>query len=171
MPPALADFLGGFGGDEARGRVNKWRGAPRGICRRAITSISAPAFRPWPRAARGRGREVIFHSENGIPGMGPKPEPGKEDPFMVDAGKNLTMLVAGGCFVHHADAFLMIRGGHLAVSLLGAFEVSGKGDLANWTIEDRHSRPASAERWIWRSAPGRSVSLWITPARRASRAS
>jgi 3-oxoadipate CoA-transferase beta subunit len=82
------------------------------------------------------GREVIFHSENGILGMGPKPEPGEEDPFMVDAGKNHTTLVAGGCFVHHADAFLMIRGGHLDVSLLGAFEVSEKGDLANWTTED-----------------------------------
>ena len=82
------------------------------------------------------GREVIFHSENGILGMGPKPEPGEEDPYMVDAGKNKTTLVAGGCFVHHADAFLMIRGGHLDVSLLGAFEVSEKGDLANWTTED-----------------------------------
>jgi 3-oxoadipate CoA-transferase beta subunit len=82
------------------------------------------------------GREVIFHSENGILGMGPKPEPGKEDPYMVDAGKNLTTLVAGGCFVHHADSFLMIRGGHLDVSLLGAFEVSESGDLANWTTED-----------------------------------
>src|ERR1044072_9485618 len=73
-----------------------------------------------------KGREVIFHSENGILGMGPKPETGKEDPYMV----------AGGCFVHHADAFLLIRGGHLDVSLLGAFEVSEKGDLANWTTED-----------------------------------
>jgi 3-oxoadipate CoA-transferase beta subunit len=82
------------------------------------------------------GREVIFHSENGILGMGPKPEPGKEDPYMVDAGKNKTTLVSGGCFVHHADAFLMIRGGHIDVSLLGAFEVSEKGDLANWTTED-----------------------------------
>ncbi len=68
--------------------------------------------------------------------MGPKPESGKEDPNMVDAGKNKTTLVAGGCFVHHADAFLMIRGGHLDVSLLGAFEVSENGDLANWTTED-----------------------------------
>ena len=55
---------------------------------------------------------------------------------MVDAGKNRTTLVAGGCFVHHAEAFLMIRGGHLDVSLLGAFEVSEKGDLANGTTED-----------------------------------
>ena len=81
-------------------------------------------------------REVIFHSENGILGMGPKPEPGQEDPYMVDAGKNKTTLVTGGCFVHHADSFLIIRGGHLDVSLLGAFEVSEKGDLANWTTED-----------------------------------
>ncbi|MEA2896035.1 MAG: 3-oxoadipate CoA-transferase, beta subunit [Bradyrhizobium sp.] len=82
------------------------------------------------------GREVIFHSENGVLGLGPKPEPGKEDPYLIDAGKNLTTLVTGGCYVHHADAFLMIRGGHLDVSLLGAFEVSEKGDLANWTTED-----------------------------------
>ena len=87
------------------------------------------------------GREVIFHSENGILGMGPKPEPGKEDSYMVDAGKNKTTLVAGGCFVHHADSFLIIRGGHLDVSLLGAFEVSEQGDLANWTTEDRAFPP------------------------------
>jgi 3-oxoadipate CoA-transferase beta subunit len=83
-----------------------------------------------------KGREVIFHSENGVLGLGPKPEPGKEDPYLIDAGKNLTTLVTGGCYMHHADAFLMIRGGHLDVSLLGAFEVSEKGDLANWTTED-----------------------------------
>jgi 3-oxoadipate CoA-transferase, beta subunit len=83
-----------------------------------------------------KGREVIFHSENGVLGLGPKPEPGKEDPYLIDAGKNLTTLVTGGCYVHHADAFLMIRGGHLDISLLGAFEVSEAGDLANWTTED-----------------------------------
>jgi 3-oxoadipate CoA-transferase beta subunit len=83
-----------------------------------------------------KGREVIFHSENGILGMGPRPEPGQEDPYMVDAGKNKTTLVKGGCFVHHADSFLIIRGGHLDVSLLGAFEVAENGDLANWTTED-----------------------------------
>jgi 3-oxoadipate CoA-transferase beta subunit len=82
------------------------------------------------------GREVIFHSENGVLGLGPAPEPGEEDDDLIDAGKNLTTLVRGGCYVHHADAFLMIRGGHLDVSLLGAFEVSGTGDLANWTTED-----------------------------------
>ena len=87
------------------------------------------------------GREVIFHSENGILGMGPKPEPGKEDPYLIDAGKNLTTLVTGGCYVHHADAFLMIRGGHLDLSIMGAFEVSERGDLANWTTEDPNFPP------------------------------
>jgi 3-oxoadipate CoA-transferase, beta subunit len=82
------------------------------------------------------GREVIFHCENGVLGLGPKPEPGQEDENLIDAGKNLTTLVTGGCYVHHADAFLMIRGGHLDISLLGAFEVSEAGDLANWTTDD-----------------------------------
>ncbi|MET0720445.1 MAG: 3-oxoacid CoA-transferase subunit B [Tardiphaga sp.] len=81
-------------------------------------------------------REVIFHSENGILGLGSKPEPGMEDENLIDAGKNYTTLITGGVFMHHADAFLMIRGGHLDVSLLGAFEVSEAGDLANWTTED-----------------------------------
>jgi len=82
------------------------------------------------------GREVIFHSENGVLGLGPKPRPGQEDKNLIDAGKNLATLVTGGCYMHHADAFLMIRGCHLDLSLLGAFEVSERGDLANWTTED-----------------------------------
>lgn len=82
------------------------------------------------------GREVIFHSENGVIGMGPKPQPGHEDPDLIDAGKGLATLVVGGCYVHHVDAFTMIRGGHLDISLMGAFEVSASGDLANWTTED-----------------------------------
>jgi len=82
------------------------------------------------------GREVIFHSENGVLGLGPAPQAGEEDENLIDAGKNLTTLITGGCYVHHADAFLMIRGGHLDVSLLGAFEVSEAGDLANWTTDD-----------------------------------
>jgi 3-oxoadipate CoA-transferase, beta subunit len=81
-------------------------------------------------------REVIFHSENGVLGMGPAPKPGEEDKDLIDAGKGLATLVVGGVFVHHADSFIMIRGGHLDVSLMGAFEVSEKGDLANWTTED-----------------------------------
>jgi 3-oxoadipate CoA-transferase beta subunit len=81
-------------------------------------------------------REVIFHSENGVLGLGPAPKYGEEDQDMIDAGRNPTTLVKGGAFVHHSDAFLMIRGGHLDLSLLGGFEVAGNGDLANWTTED-----------------------------------
>jgi 3-oxoadipate CoA-transferase beta subunit len=88
-----------------------------------------------------RDREVIFHSENGVLGLGGAPKAGEEDEELIDAGKNLTTLVTGGCYVHHADAFLMIRGGHLDVSLLGAFEVAENGDLANWTTEDAQFPP------------------------------
>jgi 3-oxoadipate CoA-transferase beta subunit len=82
------------------------------------------------------GREVIFHSENGVLGMGPAPRPGEEDPDLIDAGKSLATLVTGGAFMHHSDSFTIIRGGRLDVSLMGAFEVSETGDLANWTTED-----------------------------------
>lgn len=88
-----------------------------------------------------REREVIFHSENGVLGLGPAPAPGEEDEDLIDAGKNYTTLITGGCYMHHCDAFLMIRGGHLDISLLGAFEVSGAGDLANWTTEDPEFPP------------------------------
>ncbi|HZT52365.1 MAG TPA: 3-oxoacid CoA-transferase subunit B [Stellaceae bacterium] len=82
------------------------------------------------------GREIVFHSENGILGMGPAPRPGEEDPDLINAGKGLTTLVPGGSYFHHNDAFLMIRGGHLDLSIMGAFEVSEAGDLANWTTDD-----------------------------------
>ncbi len=84
-------------------------------------------------------REIVFHSENGILGMGPAPKPGEEDKDLINAGKGLTTLVPGGSFFHHNDAFLMIRGGHLDLALLGAFEVAENGDLANWTTEDPNS--------------------------------
>jgi len=82
------------------------------------------------------GREIVFHSENGLLGMGPKPQPHEVDTDLINAGKGLTTLITGGSFFHHADAFLMIRGGHLDLSIMGAFEVSEAGDLANWTTED-----------------------------------
>ncbi len=100
---------------------------------RAITSTSASASRRWS-AITCQGIAKLSTVWNGILGIGGKPEPGKEDPFMVDAGKKVTTLVAGGCFVHHNDAFLMIRGGHLDLSLLPS--KCAKGDLANWTTED-----------------------------------
>ncbi len=86
-------------------------------------------------------REIVFHSENGILGMGPAPKPGEEDKDLINAGKGLTTLVPGGSFFHHNDAFLMIRGGHLDLALLGAFEVAENGDLANWTTEDANFAP------------------------------
>ncbi len=88
------------------------------------------------------GREVIIHSENGVLGLGPKPQAGEEDPDLIDAGRGLATLVVGGVYMHHSDSFIMVRGGHLDVSLMGAFEVSEQGDLANWTTEDPGFPPA-----------------------------
>jgi 3-oxoadipate CoA-transferase beta subunit len=79
------------------------------------------------------GREVILQSENGIVGMGPLQKKHELDTWIVNAGKQNVTLKTGAAIVHHADSFAMIRGGHLDLCVLGAFEVAENGDFANWT--------------------------------------
>ncbi|MEP7084897.1 MAG: 3-oxoacid CoA-transferase subunit B [Betaproteobacteria bacterium] len=79
-----------------------------------------------------RDREIFLHSENGVLGMGPAPAPGAEDPDLINASKQPVTLLTGGCYFHHGDSFAMMRGGHLDICVLGAFQVSMRGDLANW---------------------------------------
>lgn len=88
------------------------------------------------------GRVFIYHTENGLLGMGPPPAPGQEDPELINAGKRAVTTVLGASFFHHADSFAMIRGGHIDVCVLGAMQVAANGDLANWSTGEPKAIPA-----------------------------
>ena len=87
-------------------------------------------------------REVVFHSENGLLGMGPAPPEGTEDPELINAGKQPVTLLTGGSYFHHTDSFVMVRGGHIDLCVMGAYQVSSAGDLANWATDDDSYPPA-----------------------------
>ncbi len=87
-------------------------------------------------------REIVFHTENGLLGVGPSPAAGFEDDELINAGKKAVTAIAGACYFHHADSFAMIRGGHIDICVLGAFQISESGDLANWSTGELKAIPA-----------------------------
>ena len=88
------------------------------------------------------GREVIYHTENGLLGMGANPQAGQEDPELINAGKKYVTAIPGASYFHHADSFSMVRGGHIDICVLGAMQVSAAGDLANWSTGAGDAIPA-----------------------------
>ncbi|WP_417624319.1 3-oxoacid CoA-transferase subunit B [Paremcibacter congregatus] len=88
------------------------------------------------------GREFIYHTENGLLGMGPAPEAGNEDPELINAGKKAVTAMPGASYFHHGDSFTMIRGGHIDVCVLGAMQISETGNLANWSTGVPDAIPA-----------------------------
>ncbi|MBK1780233.1 3-oxoacid CoA-transferase subunit B [Advenella sp. WQ 585] len=90
----------------------------------------------------GDDKEVIFHAENGVIGIGPTPQENEIEPWLINAGKQYITLKQGGSYVHHADSFAMIRGGHLDLCVLGAYDVSSSGDIANWALSETDTAPA-----------------------------
>lgn len=89
-----------------------------------------------------KDKEIFLHSENGVLGMGPAPAPEERDPELINAGKEFITLLQGGCFFHHGDSFTMMRGGHIDICVLGAFQVAANGDLANWHTGEADAIPA-----------------------------
>ena len=87
-------------------------------------------------------KEVFLHSENGLLGMGPSPKEGEEDPDLINAGKEMVTLLPGGSYFHHGDSFTMMRGGHIDICVLGAFQIAENGDLANWHTGAKDAIPA-----------------------------
>src|SRR5215212_6354785 len=130
----VADGSGGSTGDITMNRFNRQqmaarvaRDIPEGACVNLGIGLPTTIANFLPP-----GREILLQSENGVLGMGPAPAPGMEDPDLINASKQPVTLLSGGSYFHHADSFGMMRGGHLDICVLGAFQVSVAGDLANW---------------------------------------
>lgn len=88
------------------------------------------------------GREFVYHTENGLLGMGPAPSEDQKDPELINAGKKKVTAIPGASYFHHADSFVMIRGGHIDICVLGAMQISDSGDLANWSTGEEGAIPA-----------------------------